>query len=104
LGGGEPLSREVRERMSVPTEESPLVRREARPESSWQPSARGAFDRQGDILDSLPDAVWVLNASTLCVTYANRSLSSLLGYFADQLVGSPLGKIAPELTDLLSPG
>jgi signal transduction histidine kinase len=87
--------------MSVPTEESPHVRRVARPDSSWQPSARGAFDRQGDILDSLPDAVWVLDASTLCVTYANRSLSSLLGYFADELVGSPLGKIAPELTDLL---
>ena len=86
--------------MIVPTDEPPRVRREARLESTW-PSARGALDRWGDVLDSLPDAVWVLDPSTLCVTYANRSLSSLLGYFTDQLVGSPVGTFAPELAGLL---
>jgi len=52
-----------------------------------------------EVLDLVPDAVLVVNASTLAVEYANRALSALVGYAADELVGGSIGRLRPEATD-----
>ena len=100
--------------MSIPIGDSPAARRAARPGST--PSARGAHNRlplaladlvpfgadgktAWAILESTPDAVWVFDASTLRLTYANSGLLRDTGYRADELAAVPVGRIAPELTD-----
>ena len=74
--------------MSDPTEGSFRV----------QPAPAG-WGGPGEILETLPDAVWVLDAPTLRVAYTNHGLWTMLGYSSEQLVGSPLATIAPELSD-----
>jgi PAS domain S-box-containing protein len=104
--------------MSIPIEDSLAVRRAARPGST--PSTRGAHNRfalkladvcpagrtggaYGEtawgILESTPDAIWVFDAATLRLTYANNGLLRHFGYRVDELVAGRVGRIAPELTD-----
>jgi PAS domain S-box-containing protein len=52
-----------------------------------------------EVLDTLADAVWVLDAQTLRLQYVNGGLLTQLGYSEEELLGNPVELIAPELSD-----
>ncbi len=52
-----------------------------------------------DILESAHDAVWVVDAASLRLVYANDGLVQQLGYRRRDLMGIPAGLIAPEFAD-----
>ena len=56
-------------------------------------------DLARDILETAADPIWVVDARALRVTYANRGLLRRLGYDDYEVLGRPIGFIAPELAD-----
>jgi PAS domain S-box-containing protein len=56
-------------------------------------------DLASDILETAADPIWVVDALALRLTYANTGLLRRLGYDDYEVLGRPIGFIAPELAD-----
>ena len=56
-------------------------------------------DLARDILETAADPIWVVDALALRLTYANSGLLRRLGYCDYEVLGRPIGFIAPELAD-----
>jgi PAS domain-containing protein len=56
-------------------------------------------DLASDILETAADPIWVVDALALRLTYANSGLLRRLGYYDYEVLGRPIGFIAPGLAD-----
>jgi PAS domain S-box-containing protein len=56
-------------------------------------------DLASEILETAADPIWVVDALVLRLTYANTGLLRRLGYDDYEVLGRPIGFIAPELAD-----
>jgi PAS domain-containing protein len=56
-------------------------------------------DLASDILETAADPIWVVDSLVLRLTYANSGLPRRLGYYDYEVLGRPIGFIAPDLAD-----